>query len=442
MMRGGDVLSEPPGVPIIIPGDWSSSKLRARLRNNRMPPGWEFDIEETNRDGPMVMAGVLVGESAPTPELISAEGDSGSAGTESAGAGSNTETAVEETAVTPPELPEPTVTIEESVKAPATRPLILGVLGGLTMFFGVVIAFVAANKVMNKPEEQSRMDLVQNSFVLVFAILAVFLGSIAVNAVTTDSFTKTVTIHEKVPYAVEVAPVTSNVAEVRIEDWQARLPEEYANLTNPFAGNPEAVAAGQQVFFDNDCQECHGPNLQGDGEFSSGLRPKPVNLTDPALMNLPFITDAYLFWRVSEGGRNAPFQSAMPAWKEMLTEEERWQVVTFIRSQTAETASESTQAAVAIIEQAGCFACHRSETLGRGGKIGPAWDPLPEVAGTRVPGMSAEEYVLQSIIDPQAFTVEGFEDKAELMPTDFGSRLSEDELNLLVDFLLGKSDEE
>ncbi|MCA9930993.1 MAG: hypothetical protein KC419_21055, partial [Anaerolineales bacterium] len=54
IMKGGDVLSEPPGVQIVLPGNWSDSKLRARLRNNRMPPGWEFDIEETNRDGPLM----------------------------------------------------------------------------------------------------------------------------------------------------------------------------------------------------------------------------------------------------------------------------------------------------------------------------------------------------------------------------------------------------
>ncbi len=54
IMKGGDVLSAPPGSPIIVPGDWKASKLRGRLRNNRMPPGWTFDITETNRNGPCV----------------------------------------------------------------------------------------------------------------------------------------------------------------------------------------------------------------------------------------------------------------------------------------------------------------------------------------------------------------------------------------------------
>ena len=61
IMSGGDVLSEPPGVPLLGQSevgatdyDWAHAKLRARMRNNRMPPGWEFDITEENRDGPAV----------------------------------------------------------------------------------------------------------------------------------------------------------------------------------------------------------------------------------------------------------------------------------------------------------------------------------------------------------------------------------------------------
>ncbi len=54
IMAGADVLSSPPGVPIVIPGDWENSVLRSRLRNTRMPPdpGWEWDPTEENRDGP------------------------------------------------------------------------------------------------------------------------------------------------------------------------------------------------------------------------------------------------------------------------------------------------------------------------------------------------------------------------------------------------------
>ena len=64
LMVGGDAISAPPGVPLFGQSefgatdfDWDHSKLRGRLRNNRMPPGWEFDITEENRDGLCVEVG-------------------------------------------------------------------------------------------------------------------------------------------------------------------------------------------------------------------------------------------------------------------------------------------------------------------------------------------------------------------------------------------------
>ena len=74
LLTGADSLEEPPGVSILgesSPGagdlDWDHSKLRARLRNNRMPPGWAFDMTEINRNGPCLTvssAGVQIQTSA------------------------------------------------------------------------------------------------------------------------------------------------------------------------------------------------------------------------------------------------------------------------------------------------------------------------------------------------------------------------------------------
>jgi hypothetical protein len=64
ILRGGDVLAQPPGVPLFGQSaigktdyDWGHSKMKGRLRDNRMPPGIEFDITEENRDGPIVLNG-------------------------------------------------------------------------------------------------------------------------------------------------------------------------------------------------------------------------------------------------------------------------------------------------------------------------------------------------------------------------------------------------
>jgi hypothetical protein len=63
ILAGADVLEDPPGESLLgqsEPGvgafNWGASEMRHRLRNNRMPPDWPFDIDEENRDGPCVAA--------------------------------------------------------------------------------------------------------------------------------------------------------------------------------------------------------------------------------------------------------------------------------------------------------------------------------------------------------------------------------------------------
>jgi len=42
--------------------------------------------------------------------------------------------------------------------------------------------------------------------------------------------------------------------------------------------------------------------------------------------------DDYLFYRISEGGAMDPYNSSMPSFKNVLSEEEIWQVVTHINT--------------------------------------------------------------------------------------------------------------
>ncbi|MDY6867552.1 MAG: hypothetical protein SVT56_06550 [Chloroflexota bacterium] len=45
---------------------------------------------------------------------------------------------------------------------------------------------------------------------------------------------------------------------------QEALPEEYAGLENPYAGDTDAAAAGMGIFAEN-CERCHGPEARGKG---------------------------------------------------------------------------------------------------------------------------------------------------------------------------------
>ncbi len=85
--------------------------------------------------------------------------------------------------------------------------------------------------------------------------------------------------------------------------------------------------------------------------------------------------------------------------------------------------------------QAGCITCHSltpDKVL-----VGPSLAGLGSRAGSTVPGLSAEEYLRQSILDPDAYVVEGFEPGRML--SNWGEVLSEEEVDALVAYLEGLS---
>jgi mono/diheme cytochrome c family protein len=104
------------------------------------------------------------------------------------------------------------------------------------------------------------------------------------------------------------------------------IPQEYAALSNPLDGKATSAEEGGQIYNTN-CASCHGPEGMGDGPAAKALDPKPKPLAQEG-----DLSDAYLYWRISEGGVMPPFRSVMPAWKNFLSEEQIWQVVTYLRT--------------------------------------------------------------------------------------------------------------
>ncbi len=78
-----------------------------------------------------------------------------------------------------------------------------------------------------------------------------------------------------------------------------------------------------------------------------------------------------------------------------------------------------------------CIVCHRME--GDTNSLGPSLRGLHEVAGSRVPGLSAADYVRQSILHPRAYIVPGYQ---PYMPQTYREALEEDEIDALVAFVL------
>ena len=104
----------------------------------------------------------------------------------------------------------------------------------------------------------------------------------------------------------------------------------------PASRIPQDTTAGKKVYV-KWCAGCHGDHLDGQGHFASGLNPLPANFQDNG--TIAQLTESFVFWRVAKGGpglprEGTPWNSAMPAWEEFLTEDEIWSVVLFLYSQT------------------------------------------------------------------------------------------------------------
>jgi cytochrome c oxidase subunit 2 len=82
----------------------------------------------------------------------------------------------------------------------------------------------------------------------------------------------------------------------------------------------------------------------------------------------------------------------------------------------------------------GCGACHTLAAAGTTGTIGPPLDGLSAAAAERMAGVTAAEYVEESILAPDDFIVPGF--PPGLMPKTFSQRLSPDQIQRLAAFLL------
>jgi mono/diheme cytochrome c family protein len=80
----------------------------------------------------------------------------------------------------------------------------------------------------------------------------------------------------------------------------------------------------------------------------------------------------------------------------------------------------------------GCINCHSIESVQAGS--GPSLYGGANLAATRVQGQSAEDYLRTSILDPNAYIVQGF--PSGIMYQDFKDVLTNQQVNDLVAYLM------
>lgn len=89
---------------------------------------------------------------------------------------------------------------------------------------------------------------------------------------------------------------------------------------SPVAYSPESIKAGKQVYMAN-CKSCHGDLTKDNG---LPLVPKPTDLSLQAFLDKN--SDGSIFNKMTDG------QATMPTFKSILSAEQRWNIVNYIRS--------------------------------------------------------------------------------------------------------------
>jgi mono/diheme cytochrome c family protein len=102
-----------------------------------------------------------------------------------------------------------------------------------------------------------------------------------------------------------------------------QAPTEARAVRNPVASTAESLDRGRTIYLQS-CAACHGITGKGDGAAAAAIRPALPDLT----VHVGQHTEGELWWFITNGIDGRP----MPAWRDVLTEDERWDVVNYLRA--------------------------------------------------------------------------------------------------------------
>lgn len=120
-----------------------------------------------------------------------------------------------------------------------------------------------------------------------------------------------------------------------VKRWTA--PSSADNLKNPLPYSPPVLREGENLYKAY-CVSCHGKTGLGDGSPGK-FKIEPANFHSKTVSRQ---TDGALFWKMTEG------RGIMPAFKAALSEEQRWQLVAFIRQFSLRDSTTTSSAKVTL----------------------------------------------------------------------------------------------
>jgi cytochrome c oxidase cbb3-type subunit III len=176
-----------------------------------------------------------------------------------------------------------------------------------------------------------------------------------------------------------------------------------ADDRNPYAGDPKAAKAGEYEFRIN-CALCHGLGAHGGGRGPDLTRAQKKHVH----------SDAEMFQVISNGipGTVMPANGTNGQGVGM-TDEEIWQIITYIRSvevkAPAKPAGSATHGKELFFGDANCSLCHMVE--GKGGRVGPE---LSAVGGSRT-----RESIIDSVRNPSRRLAWGLTEATKEFPQEY-----------------------
>ena len=181
--------------------------------------------------------------------------------------------------------------------------------------------------------------------------------------------------------------------------------EASAQEKNPFAGDSKIAQLGEYQFRLN-CAFCHGLGARGGGRGPDLTRAQKRHGS----------TDAEIFHNIHDGIAG----TAMPAATNGgigvgMTDEEIWQVVTYLRSvqvkAPVQPAGNAAHGKELFYGSAACSTCHMVE--GKGGRLGP------DLTGTG--GSRSTEYLVESVRNPSRRLAQGVFEAMKEFPQEYES---------------------
>lgn len=94
-------------------------------------------------------------------------------------------------------------------------------------------------------------------------------------------------------------------------------------VVNPVEPSEQSLASGKELYLDY-CSTCHGLSGGGNGPAAHGITTFPRHLW--AWNNADSSADGYLFWFITNG------RNEMPPWGIVLSENERWDLINYIKT--------------------------------------------------------------------------------------------------------------